>query len=394
MGFIHKKPSLWVVFFTAVVIALVAYPAIAQQQAQNSNQMIQNSLNASAAVQAGFDELWQQMLNGPLYLFIASTAAGIAAFAAIQWLVMNYSLMEKAWDEVKPLFLHFFLGPILVAVFILASPVNSAPPLLAATTLQLHNFSTGFSNLAISHLTTEVKSPINSALAKTMYERLVGAGWTDCQSELNEKDRNQCFNELEKQVRNFLQPFMNEDWAKEAANNFTAAVTAATSTDPTGLTVGPAFAYRSVANMAMGALNDGAIALLLATVYAISWGIAWMLEVLGILTALVGPLAIAVSLFPWFSQTWKTWLTMQVGLGLVSLFYKLAIGISALQVLNATGPIELAGPFAVAILGIWLAASLASGGGTAAFQSGTQLVSSQMDRVLMGGISRTTLRRF
>jgi uncharacterized membrane protein YecN with MAPEG domain len=181
----------------------------------------------------------------------------------------------------------------------------------------------------------------------------------------NKEERKSCLEQLQREAETILKPYSNEEWAQTKINNIKDEVR--------GITQNPFMEQLGRAIDSVGGFASSAgISLIFSIVNAISGAMAWIIEILGVLIAMVGPLAIAVSLFPWTGDVWLVWLKMFIGVNLVSLFYKLCVGIVSTQVLFSEGPTELIGPVALSILSIFIVGSLASGSASGAFSTSAQ----------------------
>lgn len=353
----------WVAIATSLFGALLwiidPTPVIAQTSV-NGNDVVLGSLDQAQSVQQSFDKLWNQYLSGPAYRYITTTASLIAALSSVLWLTFNYKNITESFDEILPLIFRFFVGPITVAI--LFQVQLGGYNFLAYSTLGVRNAMNTFTNQVLANLVFDVNDPVSSGLTKVYIEQLQTAGLQNCLTKSSQEERNACLNQLQSDVQTALQPYLSQQWAQDSLNQLKDKISA--------LTQNPLQAVLSKMVEAVGGFtNQTIIFAILTIVNMISGAVTWIIEILGVLSAMVGPLAISISLMPWFSDMWQVWLKMLVGTGLVALFYKLCVGLVSTQVLFAQGPIQLIGPTALSLLSVFIISSLSNGASSAAFQS-------------------------
>lgn len=352
--------------------------------------IIYGGLGAAQEVQENFDRLWTQILEGPAYLFVNKTAGSFAGIFVIWWLVRHQKDLEGDLEHLKHILFSHLFGPTLV--FILLAVQISDTSILGYTTLGIRNFSNAFSNTVLAQMAAGVTDPVQKGLTKIQAEQLITSGLQECLKNVNEAERKECLTQLQAKLENTLAPYRNEQWAQNLENKFDDGVRSLTQS---GIEAWFSKGMEQIGNF-FGGLTDQVVTSAILIICSVtSTASSWLIEIIELMTAFIGPLVISFCLFPKFEDAWKPWVTSLVGVGGVSLLYKFAIGLVSIQVLNSTGPVQLIGPVCLALLGVILVASFITGGAVAAFQIGqsTLAAGGSMAARSGGGGVRKFLRR-
>lgn len=356
--------------------------------------IIYGGLGAAQEVQESFEQLWTQVLGGPAYLFVSKTAGTMAAIFIIVWVYRHQKDLNGDAEHLKQIFLDHLFGPVLVFILLMVQIDGSS--VLGATTLGMRNFSNDFTNAVLSQIAYQVNDPVTESVVKMQAQTLTTRGLQDCLKIPNEEQRNQCLTQLQAKVEKTLAPYRNEQWAEEVETKFDDQVQS--------ITQNPVQAWFSDRAEDLGGVSDQVItAAIIIICSSISTAATWLIEIIGLMTAIVGPLVIAVCLLPKFEESWKPWLTGIAAVGGISMLYKFSIGLVGMQVLNSTGPVEMIGPICLALVGLVLITGFATGGGVAAFQIGQSTLSlgggglaragGEVAKGLGGGATRLARRR-
>jgi hypothetical protein len=108
-------------------------------------------------------------------------------------------------------------------------------------------------------------------------------------------------------------------------------------------------------------------AIIHAFLMAFQWGFVNLVQISMLLTALVGPIAVAASLLPFGGKPIFAWLTGFFSLGFIQIMYNIIVGLAAVVILNANTFDTNGFLVLIAILAPALAIALATGGGLAIF---------------------------
>ena len=344
---------------------LCASMFINQLLAVNGSDIIYGGLGAAQETQESFDQLWIQILGGPAYLFVSKTAGTLAGIFVIVWLVFHKKDLHGDTEHLKHIFFGHLFGPILV--FILLVVQINGFSVLGHTMLSIRNFSNAFTNAVLNQMAFQVTDPVQKGLTKIQAEQLATSGLQDCLKNANEAERNECLSQLQAKLDKTIAPYRDEQWAQDIKSKLDEQVHSLTEN---GVEAWLSDRMEQLGNL-FGGLSDQVItSAILIICNVISIAATWLMEIIGLMTAFVGPMVIAFCLFPKFEEAWKPWIVGMVGVGGVSLLYKFSIGLVSIQVLNSTGPVQMIGPVCLALLGIVLVASFVLGGGVAAFQVG------------------------
>ncbi|PSB43163.1 hypothetical protein C7B80_25115 [Cyanosarcina cf. burmensis CCALA 770] len=362
--------------FWALSSLFLPDPAATQVPTVGGADIIDTAIANAQLTSETYDRMWIDTLTGPAYRSLSVAAAGFSAFGAIVWFAFKYELVSQAWNDVKPFFYRFFISPLLVSIF-LSVPINDTT-LLGETTLALRNFGNRFSQITLQATSNSINDPLASSLTRTQVETLAGKGFQRCLEEPAQEERYMCLDELERKALKLLSSYIGEEWAQKLRDRIQDDINNAKTPDKI-----EAF-FSSIGDRFSNSLSNAGVAFVLVAGNAIIFGTTSAIEVIGIEVAKLGPLMLALSLFPAFEKFAVLWLTLLGGLGAVSFLLKDAIVQASMMIIQSEGPTDLIGPAVLAVVSLFIVIGLATGSGVAAFQgaiSGATAAGSALGRM-------------
>ncbi len=320
---------------------------------QAASQILQSGREAQSAIAAAMDELWGEVLGGGLYLALVQFSLLFAVGSLVLFMVqLSQALME---DERKPMTDLIF--PIIVIV------------LLANNGAVLADFTRASRDVINTTNQTLLESISSSISLQEAYQSVMGeigaqsaieSLANNCQSMADPAAQQTCLADAAAQAEDIATSMASPP--SGAWDKFVSAVK-----DPVGAGVA------AIASTIQVALRG----------WIIAFGIAfqWVVEISLLLTALIGPIAVALTLLPVQAKALYSWLIGFFSVGMVKIYFNVIVGLIATMVVNAGENDPMIFAFATGLISPILAMVLAAGGGMAVFSSIpriTQTIASKM----------------
>lgn len=347
------------------------YPLLAQVSNigldANSNaakDIIEQNQTVGREIQIATQQVWPDVLQGPLFLSICNVSAilfGLSFLVLLfRWVRGRlHDKVETAANTVEKLM------AVALIVLLFGTPVNRGK-LLGTIALQSHAVMDGVSNLVTSNLSSTVKGDvISQATAKASIEAEFPQAVESCLGIDDVKKRDFCLLRIDDKVKGELQAFRGNGWSEELYNRYHNYIQARVSNDSKD-DFDPLNAVGSAVQSAVGALGGG-IAYLVIRGVLISFGSAYLmiLQYAGILTALVSPFFIGAAMYASAYQPVLMVTVCFFGIGFANMLYKIVLGLVSLTVLKSPPSDPLIFPMIISIGSIPLSLSLTRAGGIA-----------------------------
>jgi hypothetical protein len=225
--------------------------------------------------------------------------------------------------------------------------------------------------LEVSALNVSLEEAVRGAMAKGVIGVEISSQIQQCQTLIGESQV-ECLERAYEQVEATLEGF-KQHWLVTAAGTAAGAVFPWLDTMLVGVR-GAVDAYETSGSVGQilpgffgGFVGTTTRALIHAFLMAFQWGFVNLVQISMLLTALVGPIAVALSLLPFGGKPIFAWMTGFFSLGFIQIMYNIIIGLAAVVILNANTFDTNGYLVLIAILAPALAIALASGGGLAIF---------------------------
>lgn len=333
--------------------------------AQSSQDILSNAAAGSQLIAQGFDQLWQQTLNGNLYGALMKTAQ-MFALATLSFYMVD---LAKSWmnqEDMKAL--SSWIWPILI-IGLMAN--NGA--LLRSGTLTARDYINQVNNDILSYTAAgaDLETAYNRAVGSMTLRAEAGREMERCRSMGgSSQDAANCLQQAEAKLRakapEFFKgsppPAADKAWdplgdMASAAGNFLSQVPGV------GGVVQAASAVWDTAMGGVGELVTGFVTVIL---LALNNAYQWCVEFALLLTALLGPLAVGASLLPFGQRAIFAWLSAIMGCGMAKLSFNIICGLCGQLVSNAQANQPMIFLLFVGLLSPLLATALGTGGGMAA----------------------------
>ncbi|MEQ8469127.1 hypothetical protein [Coleofasciculus sp. E1-EBD-02] len=321
---------------------------------QAASQILQEGQNAQSAIAAAMDGLWDEVLGGGLYLALVQLsllfAVGTLVLFMVQW---SQAVLND--DERKPMTDLIF--PVIVVV-LLAN--NGA--VLADTTKAFRGIINQTNETLLSSVSASVslqeayQSVVGEIGAQSAIESLA----SNCQTIAEPTAQQNCLTDAAAQAQSLADQMQAppSNWFSRFMDGVK---------DPVGAGVS------AIASTIQLAIRG----------WIIAFGIAfqWTVEISLLLTGLIGPVAVGLSLLPVQAKAIYSWLIGFFSVGMVKIYFNVIVGLVATMVVNAGENDPMIFAFATGLLSPILAMILAAGGGMAVFNSIPKITQTIANRI-------------
>ena len=302
-------------------------------------ELLEQSQLAQDAIAVSMDDLWTDVITGPLFGVVSDFGVAIAA-SLIGFFVLKWVRSWLSDDSISGQ--GDFIWAILVVVFL-----ANEGAFLGQSTIALRNLVNGLNSQILANLDAEYsleqvyeniqKEIVADTIAEGLLSQCQGIGDLEKQQEclVNASDNAIGVLDSVEEPTNFLQDKIG--FILEAALN-------------------PQEFAKSLFQGSMSVLLKGWLML-------IAVAFQWLIEIALILTALAAPLAVGATFLPVGTKSIIAWLTGFFSLGMVKIFFNIINGLVAALVFNAGQYDPLIFAFVIGVLSPILAVILASGGG-------------------------------
>ncbi|RMH41260.1 MAG: hypothetical protein D6694_09095 [Gammaproteobacteria bacterium] len=347
---------------------------------------LRNADEVAGRVSASWDSVWDACLTGSVYRVVANLGS-LLAVICLAFFVVDFA---KKWMQGANDWVLAEVAFPLVVVILLANGGQN----LAQATLGIRNVINYYNTESLQFLSTSIDLQANLAsLADyTDATNIVTGLRSQCDGITDQEKLKDCL-ELTRQSAQEILSFYRQkhgdtapDWVRSIEQQVTAAATDPSNPPPPGSNP----LVNALATQLVSVLVEGFL-------MAMQAAFQLLVEVALLLTAVIGPIPVGLSLLPFGSKPMFAWLSGFGALGLCKLSLNLMTGIVA-TVSIQSGPDTIDPIITGILLGILspiLAFAIASGGGFAIFQALTSTATSVVGATGRGAstLSRAILSR-
>ncbi|BAZ18349.1 hypothetical protein NIES4071_102340 (plasmid) [Calothrix sp. NIES-4071] len=330
--------------------------------AASSTDILQNAANGSQQIAQGFDQLWQQTLNGNLY----SALIKVARLFALATLLFYMVELAKNWmNQEDQKALSSWIWPIIV----ISLMVNDGA-LIKTATLSARNYINVINNDILQETAAgaSLETAYNSAIGETTLKKEIGSALERCRSLGTSKDAADCLTEQKQKLQAKAAEFYRNQQISQGGQDALSVLDNVANgimsviNDPVGA-VGSGIG--SVWDAAMGGVGEVVTSLVTVLLLALNNAYQWCIEFALLLTALLGPMAVGASLLPYGQKAIFAWLSSIMGVGVAKLSFNIICGLCGQLVSNAQANQPMIFLLFVGLLSPLLATALGAGGGMA-----------------------------
>ncbi len=320
---------------------------------------LRNSDEVSQQISASWDAVWESCLNGGVYRAIANIGS-LLALISIAFFVVDFA---KKWLQGgNDWVISELIFPLIVIVLLANGGQN-----LAQATLGIRNIINYYNNEVLQFISSSVdlQSNLQSLSEYSEAQTIIAGLRGQCDGIVDQQKLGECLELTRQSSEEILALYRQRhgDTAPEWVRALEQRVQQA-SANPNGIPMG---ANPLVTGLALSLISSLVEGFLLAVQAAFQL----LVEVSFLLTALIGPIPVGLTILPFGAKPMFAWLSGFGALGLCKLSLNLMIGIVASVTLQS-GPNAIDPIISGVLLGILcpiLAFAIASGGGFAIFQA-------------------------
>ena len=327
--------------------------------------LLENAAGGGSLVAQGFDELWQNTLNGGLYAALCRVGI-LFAVGSLVLFIVQWGKQMLDGDETRAV--SELIWPLIVGLLL-----SNNGAILAQSTLVLRDYINSVNKFVLEFTAADadLTAAYQQALGHAAMQTAVGSAIEECRSaNLSNEQVVQCLTQARTELESkFPELFKDPDsgdsylgaagsWIMQELGKIDQATQEAQGDGLPGI----ANQILSGASAAVGAiLTTFVTSLLLALNNAYQWGLEFSL----LLTALLGPLAVGGSLLPFGSKAIMGWLTGFFSVGIAKLSFNIILGLAGLLISTAQASQPMIFLAFIGLVAPFLATGLAAGGGIA-----------------------------
>ena len=327
--------------------------------------LLENAAGGGSLVAQGFDELWQNTLNGGLYAALCRVGI-LFAVGSLVLFIVQWGKQMLDGDETRAV--SELIWPLIVGLLL-----SNNGAILAQSTLVLRDYINSVNKFVLEFTAADadLTAAYQQALGHAAMQTAVGSAIEECRSaNLSNEQVVQCLTQARTELQSkFPELFKDPDsgdsylgaagsWIMQELGKIDQATQEAQGDGLPGI----ANQILSGASAAVGAiLTTFVTSLLLALNNAYQWGLEFSL----LLTALLGPLAVGGSLLPFGSKAIMGWLTGFFSVGIAKLSFNIILGLAGLLISTAQASQPMIFLAFIGLVAPFLATGLAAGGGIA-----------------------------
>lgn len=349
-------------------------------------ELLEQGEQQALVIAGNWDQLWKDVINPLSGLYLAMTRIGVL-FAVASLMLWGIHIVKDYVDHQSTQFLHELIWPLIVILFLAKGGV-----MLSIVTLDVRGYINQVNQTILS--TASARIDLQEAFQKAKNHGAaraeIGSLIVQCQALTGDKQI-ECLEEASVQSEAILDTYNLEG---SGITNLLNRIRTAIAEGRTRTSEITGSESQSIGTSFFGALT-GAFITAQARASLISWQVAFqqLLECSLLLTALIGPLAMGLSLLPVSSKAVYAWLTAMFSVGMAKLYFNIIAGLAATTIVSADAGDPMWFLQFVAIQAPILSATLAAGGGMAVWSALTAQ-GAAVAKGLAGGVSTLASRKF
>lgn len=309
----------------------------------SAQDILRHSSTTQEAIQKSVNGLWRDVLSGGIYGAISDLAL---ALAIISLMFFGFKLMKMLLESEN---YSDFPQEIILAILVILLLANQGF-VLATITHGLRGIINNTNQLILAHTHTNVS--LEDAYKRVMYDMgtkaHIASLVAQCDKKTTPTEKTKCLENAAdnaQQIADIYQQNHQKTGLGKILDDFRK--------QPI-ITAVDLAATPAVFNLQL--IIQG---------WLIAFGMAfqWFIEISMLLTALIGPISVGMTLFPAGSRTIFLWLIAFCSVGMLKIFYNIIVGLISVIVLNSNHVNDMAFALFIGLLAPFLSTALAAGGG-------------------------------
>ena len=330
--------------------------------APTSTDILENAAAGSQLIAEGFDQLWEQTLNGGLYAALMEVAQ-LFALATLCFYMVDLAKNFINQEDMKAL--SSWIWPIMI----IALMANNGA-LLRSGTLTARNYINKINNDVLEYAAAgaNLETAYNRAIGNAKLREEVGREIERCRTLGGAaQDAIDCLNSAETRLMAKAPQLFKGDAPPDGSWELNEVGKLGELADAIGGAIAdPGGAINDAWDSAMGGVGQLVTSFITSILLALTNAYQWCVEFALLLTALLGPIAVGSSLLPFGQKTIFAWMSAIFGVGIAKLSFNIIVGLCAQLVSNAQANQPMIFLLFVGLLSPLLASALGTGGGIAA----------------------------
>ncbi|MGK7905861.1 MAG: hypothetical protein AB4040_01330 [Synechococcus sp.] len=334
-------------------------------QAQRAEQLVSNTRNTVGAVRESFNTLWETVLSGSLYDALADMAIALALLF-VGWNVIKVVVLETSEGHFG--YSQRYLPDLVWAVILtllLASPTGV--PNLAGYTLQARSAINSASTRILDALSIDLAFPngddvVVQAQLKSQAQLIVSDALRSCAAIGDGPQRNICLEDARIQMDDLLSPYYGFrgalNWAQNLYNQLALNIQNAMD-----LRYASAAFWHALFRDLGAIVRPASTLAIVGILYAWAGAFEWLMEMSLLLTAIIGPIFLGLSMIPTVSRYFYLWVTAIGSIALGKVGFNIVSGLAGYIIVTTPGSNPLIGALFISIAAPILALTLIGGGG-------------------------------
>ena len=329
--------------------------------------ILDNTALLASTIRMGFSTTWVAVLGSDLYVKLGNIGVAIGLLGFGLWAYRWWSLINQEGEIPTQAFQE--LAPILLLVVLLGNPTNRGQ-LLGQVSMAINDVSYNISREVLTGLNDIASgSPVTEIGVQNAARLTAEVAIRECSQLPEEELRRDCFAGARERISEIVQPFGAppnfRPWSTTLLNELNQQIEEAREATETrdGRDLFSFFA-RGAGGLVSNITSTVGLGWLLLTGTAFLFAI----EIIALATAILGPLALGVSLTPLGFRPALGWFSAYAGLAVVRVTYAVVVALAGLIFSVSGGSIGGAtAPLIVGLFGPLFALWLGRGGGIAVF---------------------------
>lgn len=342
------------------------YPIFAQS-GKAAQEIIEQNTKVGREIQIAMKQTWLDVLQGPLFISVCNIGALLAGLCLV-WFFFVWLKSVANPNDPAVMSVTTEKVVIVIMIFILIGAPFNRGKLLGTVVLAAHDVMVGITDELVSKLSAKVNGDVlDQANRKTELETQIPQQIEECLTIDDIPKRDFCLLRARDKLKAELDEFSNIGWAQKTYETYQKIINNSLSEnskdpfDPLG-DIGKSF------NSSVGGIGQGlAFQVIRSVLISFGSGYLILLEHGMLLTGLVCPLFLGISLSSQEFDAIKAWALCYFGLGAALTMYKIILGLVSLTILNSPPNDPLVMPLVLTLGSIFLSLILIGGGGVAIF---------------------------
>lgn len=335
--------------------------------AMTPQDILDNTAALGSAIRGGFESTWVAVLGSDLYANLGNIGVGIGLLGFGLWIYRWLSLITEEGEIPQQAVQE--LMPLLLVIILVGNPTNRGQ-LLGEVSMTINDFSYDISRVILTGLNDiSGGNPVTEIGVQNAARLTAEVAIRECAQLPEEELRRDCFAGAQERISEIIQPFGAgpnfRPWSTTLSNELNAQIAEARDASDTrdGRNIF-SFLARGAGGLVSNLTSTVALGWLLITGTAFLF----VIEIVALATAILGPLALGISLTPLGNRPALAWFSAYAGLAVVRITYAIIVALAGLVFSISGGSLGgSTAPLIVGLFGPLFALWLGRGGGIVVF---------------------------